>query len=279
MPVSYKPAFRIVTRHIKWPTRQEQEEARARPDAAPHGDVGADDAVALDPDEGAEGSSKKILCKLAVNTGLSFFFFMLERDPEAKGFLLQSSASVLAELPPLALHAGLGRLELESLAKVQSFLEKTAGAALPTTRALVTGDLSSANYALSSLISFALARGSLGTDLVLARLLFSSPHILKAHHLKQLRCMCTISQTWSSDASSSSTSRVRVFRPQPGSPDELVEAWELQVLKLTVMLAHVHARVSAVVNTSQLRHRRLLNHCRMQQLLYTQPRASHGGCC
>lgn len=177
------------------------------------------------------------MCKLAVNTGLSFFFYMLERDPEAKGFLLQSSASVLAELPPLALHAGLGRLELESLAKVQSFLEKTImEAPHPEYSKPRREDQSFVDHALSSLISFALARGSLGTDLVLARLLFSCPHILKSHHLKQLRCICSISQTWNSDASSSSTSRVRVFRPQPGSPDELVEAWELQVLNyLTCM--------------------------------------------
>ena len=222
---------------ITFSGRQEQEEARARPDPTEplHGDAGPGSG-APDSEEDANGSSRKILCKLAVNTGLSFFFFMLERDPEAKGFLLQSSASFLADLPPLALHAGLGCLELESLEKVQAFLVKTA-AAPPGPPAAHCGaalgsDTTNADLALSSLISFALARGSLGTDLVLARLLFASPHILKTHHLKQLRCMCTISQTWSSDASPSIPSRVRVFRPKPRSPDEVVDAWEQQV--------HVH---------------------------------------
>jgi hypothetical protein len=257
---------------MTWPGRQEQEEARARPDAANslHGDAGPGSG-APDSEEGAIGSSRKILCKLAVNTGLSFFFFMLERDPEAKGFLLQSSASFLADLPPLALHAGLGCLELESLSKVQAFLEKTAAAPPgPPAGAALGSDTSTADLALSSLISFALARGSLGTDLVLARLLFASPHILKTHHLKQLRCMCTISQTWSSDASPSIPSRVRVFRPKPRSPDEVVDAWEQQVPVHVCRLCVCRRRIHSCHLGSAFK----LNASRMRSWLSNMPRSA-----
>jgi len=68
--------------------------------------------------------ANSILQKMAVRTGLSFFFFMLERDSEAKGFLLQSSASFLSDLQALSLHRGLGKLEAESLSKVTFFFER-----------------------------------------------------------------------------------------------------------------------------------------------------------
>ena len=115
--------------------------------------------------------------------------------------------------------------------QVQDFLGNTISGA-PISQLSSAPSISAAGDALSSLISLALARGCLKINLALARLLLSSPHILKAHHLQRLRQLVTISQTWEFDTPPSCPSRARIFRPRAGTGDEIIQAWELQVFFL-----------------------------------------------
>ena len=194
-----------------------------------------DESANVAPSDAEDGSSdsKSILCEMAVKTGLSFFFFMLDRDPEAKSFLLQTVSGVLADLRPLALLGSLGPLELESLAKMQVFLTNTAAAQheerADAAKTFSTG-LGVADNALSSLISLALARGDLAINLTVAKLLYSNPSVLKLHHLRQLRQIVSVRQSWSFDTEPSCSIRTRIFRPCAGSADELVAEWERRVL-------------------------------------------------
>jgi hypothetical protein len=213
-----------------------QEQASAAPDAA--GAQPSANVMKPDAQEEHDSNARHILCKMAVSTGLTLFFFMLERDPEAKSFLLQSVSAFIADLKPLALHDALGQLELESLAKVEAFLLSTSASvqapprtaygagAVPSCSQLVPG---TADNALNCLIGLALARGSLSTNLSLARLLFSSPHILKAHHLRQIRRIADITQTWCLETERSSSVNTNIFRPRPCSTDALIAAWEDKV--------------------------------------------------
>jgi len=237
------PHARQVMQRCRAESQKEPDTPREARDAAgvPQGKNEPCTDALPEADEEKEGGANRILCKMAVRTGLSFFFFMLERDPEAKDFLLLSSTSFLADLKPLSLHNGLGTLEQESLAKVQTFLVKSAaepqslegrGSSRAASLPFCVTSTDTSDNALSSLISLALALGSLGTNLILARLLYSNPPILKSQHLKQLRLMSTVSQTWSLDTPPSCSSRARIFRPSPGSAEEIIEAWELHVLPM-----------------------------------------------
>ena len=85
-----------------------------------------DGSVVEDTDGGRAGAtSEEILAEMALGTGLTFFFFMLDRDPEAKTALLTHAAGMVSRIPALGL-SGLGPLHEESLDKVEAFLVKTA---------------------------------------------------------------------------------------------------------------------------------------------------------
>jgi hypothetical protein len=87
-------------RQIMQRCRSEHKMENASTPEPPHASAGAAPprTAAENKEKEKEGGAKRILCKIAVHTGLSFFFFMLERDAEAKSFLLQSCSSFLADL-------------------------------------------------------------------------------------------------------------------------------------------------------------------------------------
>lgn len=85
------------------------------------------DGTAVEDTDGrpAGPTSEELLAELALGTGLTFFFFMLQRDPEAKNALLTHAAGIVSRIPALGL-SGLGPLHEDSLDKVEAFLVKTA---------------------------------------------------------------------------------------------------------------------------------------------------------
>lgn len=170
---------------------------------------------------GEEGS---VFVTVAMTVGVKFVFMMMKKDPELKDEILVLLSSLLSELPALSLQsvtkdqsAALDELEqhlLGSLFEAGPNLDLSQNIFSTAASSLVPKEDQSGSRIICELFSLlAKSRGSLRTNLLLARILVSQPALLSQAVVKELRQMATVSHAW--------------LRPAPGSVEEMILAWKV----------------------------------------------------